>query len=216
MQKLIITVALTGNVPTKKMNPHLPVTPDEIAKDIGRCADAGASLFHTHARDFQERPTLDPEIYMKIVRRVKEIAPEVIIQLSTGARAGKDQEQRCEPVRLLPEMGSFTTGSVNLPGIVYENSPRFIEYLAGVFHDTKVKPEIEVFETGMINNALYLQKKGLLSSPIHFNFVLGAPGGMPGSVKNILFLSESIPNGSTWSVTGIGKSEIPLAAAAII
>lgn len=216
MDKLIITVALTGNVPTKAMNPNVPMTPQEIADDVRRCADAGATVFHVHARDENQRPTLDLKYFKENVRSIKDVAPDVIIQLSTGARAGKDWQARANPVRLLPEMASFTTGSNNLPGIVYENSPQFIEFLAGVFKETGVKPEIEVFETGMINNALHLQKKGLLRGPLHFDFVLGAPGSMPGSVKNLLFLSESIPPGSTWSVAGIGKAEIPLATAAIV
>ncbi len=216
MDKLIITVALTGNVPTKQINPNLPTTSQEVAADVRRCADEGAALFHVHARDEEHRPTLDLAFFKENVRRIKELAPEVIIQLSTGGRAGMDRENRVNPVRLLPEMGSFTTGSNNLPGIVYENSPQFIEYLAKVYQETGVKPEIEVFETGMINNALYLQKKGYIKPPLHFDFVLGAPGAMPGSVKNLLFLSESIPPGSTWSVAGIGKSEIPLATSAIV
>lgn len=215
MEKLIITVALTGNVPTKKMNPNLPVTADEIAADVRRCQDAGAVLFHVHARDAQQKPTLDIGVYKQNVRRIKDLAPEVIVQLSTGARAGKDWEERAKPVRLLPEMGSFTTGSNNLPGIVYENSPPFIEYLAKTYQETGVKPEIEVFETGMIANALFLEKKGFIAAPLHFDFVIGAPGSMPGTIKNLQFLSESIPAGSTWSVAGIGKAEIPLSAAAI-
>ncbi|MCK8603980.1 3-keto-5-aminohexanoate cleavage protein [Desulfoferrobacter suflitae] len=216
MDKLIITVALTGNVPTKKMNPNVPVTPGEIAADVRRCADEGAALFHVHARDEEQRPTLRLPNFKANVRKIKELAPQVIIQLSTGGRAGMDWEDRVNPVRLLPEMASFTTGSNNLPGIVYENSPQFIEYLAKVYQQTGVKPEIEVFETGMINNALHLQKKGYIKPPLHFDFVLGAPGAMPGSVKNLLFLSESIPAGSTWSVAGIGRQEIPLAVAAIV
>jgi 3-keto-5-aminohexanoate cleavage enzyme len=216
MEKLIITVALTGNVVTKALNPYLPVTADEIAADVRRCADAGAVLFHIHARDRDHRPTLDLSVFRENVRKIKEAASDVIIELSTGGRAGKDWEARVNPIRLLPEMGSFTTGSNNLPNLVYENSPQFIEYLARVFKETDVKPEIEVFEAGMINNALFLQKKGLIRPPLHFDFVLGAPGAMPGSVKNLLFLSESIPPGSTWSVAGIDKAEIPLATAAII
>ena len=216
MEKLIITVALTGNVPTKQMNPNVPVTLDEIAADVRRCADAGAVLFHVHARDAQHQPTLELSAYKKNVLKIKEIAPEVIIQLSTGGRAGKDWEMRTNPIRLLPEMGSFTTGSNNLPGIVYENSPQFIEYLARVFQETDVNPEIEVFETGMIKNAMYLQNKGLIRPPLHFDFVLGAPGAMPGTVKNLQFLSETIPPGSTWTVAGIGKAEIFLSTAAIV
>jgi 3-keto-5-aminohexanoate cleavage enzyme len=215
MEKLIITVALTGNVPTKQMNPNLPVTAAEIAADVKRCRDAGASLFHVHARDAEQKPTLDIRVYKANVRAIKEVAPDVIIQLSTGARAGKDWDARANPIRLLPEMGSFTTGSNNLPGIVYENSPQFLEFLAGVYRETGVRPEIEVFETGMIANALILEKKGYLKPPLHFDFVLGALGAMPGTIKNLLFLSESIPAGSTWSVAGIGRTEIPLSAAAI-
>ncbi len=216
MEKLIITVALTGNVHEKKTNPDLPVTPEEIAADVKRCTDAGASVFHVHARDSQHKPTLDESIYKEIVKKIKAASPDVIIQLSTGARAGKGYKDRAAPVRLLPEMASFTTGSSNLPGIIYENSPEFIEFLAGVFKETGVKPEIEVFETGMINNALHLEKKGFIEFPIHFDFVLGAPGAMPGTVKNLLFLSESIPPDSTWTVAGIGKAEIPLSTAAIV
>ena len=216
MEKLIITVALTGNVPTKKLNPSLPVTADEIAADVRRCADAGASVFHVHGRDAGQQPTLDLAVLKENVRKIKALAPDVILQLSTGARAGKEWEDRANPVRLLPEMGSFTTGSNNLPGIIYENSPPFIDYLAAVFKETAVKPEIEVFEAGMISNALYLARKGLLSFPMHFDFVLGAPGAMAASVKNLLFLSESIPPESTWTVAGIGRQEIPMAVAAMV
>ena len=216
MDKLIITVALTGNVPTKQMNPNLPVTAEEMAADVRRCADAGAAVFHIHARDGEQHPTLAVPVIKENVRRIKAAAPDVILQLSTGARAGKDWEARANPIRLLPEMGSFTTGSNNMPAMIYENSPQFIEYLAAVFKDTAVKPEIEVFETGMINNALYLVKRGLIDLPLHFDFVLGVPGAMPATIKNLLFLAESLPPGSTWTVAGIGKGQIPLAAASIV
>jgi len=216
MDKLIITVALTGNVPTKEMNPDLPVTAEEVAADVRRCADAGAVLFHVHARDADQKPTLDREAFQARASKIKAVAPDVIIQLSTGGRAGKDWEDRATPVRLLPEMASFTTGSNNLPGMIYENSPQFIEFLAKVFQETGVKPEIEVFETGMINNALFLRSKGYLKTPLHFQFVLGAPGSMPASVRNLSFLADSIPAGSTWTVAGIARAEIPLAAAAIV
>ena len=215
MERLIITAALTGNVPSRERTPHVPLTPEDIAQDVARCAEAGASIFHIHARDDQGTPTLDPAVFMKTVRLIKQQNPEVVIQLSTGARAGKDWDARANPVRLLPEMASFTTGSNNLPGIVYENAPDFIRFMAEVFRDTGVKPEIEVFETGMINNALHLVGKGFLKAPLHFDFVLGAPGAMPGSVKNLVFLAGSLPLDATWSVAGIGKAELPLATAAI-
>jgi 3-keto-5-aminohexanoate cleavage enzyme len=215
LEKLIITVALTGNVPTKQMNATLPVTPEEIAEDVRCCAHAGAAIFHVHARDEKMRPTHEISIFKRIVSRIKETSPEVIIQLSTGGRAGKDWEARANSLRLRPEMGSFTTGSVNFPGQVYENSPQFMKFLAAVFKETGVKPEIEVFEAGMVANAVHFMKKGLIDAPLHFDFVLGAPGSMAGTVRNLVFLSESIPGGSTWSVAGIAGAEIPLAAVAI-
>ncbi len=215
MEKLIITAALTGNVPTREMTPHVPLTPDEIAADVRRCTEAGASIVHVHARDAEGRPTLDPAVFRETARQIKREAPEIIIQLSTGARAGRDWEARANPVRLLPEMASFTTGSNNLPGIVYENAPDFLLFLAGVFKETGVKPEIEVFEAGMINNAIFLAKKNLLTMPLHFDFVLGAPGAMPGTVRNLVFLADSLPPDATWTVAGIGPAEIPLATAAI-
>lgn len=215
MQPLIITVALTGNVPTREMNPNLPVTPEEISTDVKRCFDSGASLFHVHARDSLQKPSLASSVFKEIVERIKAVSPDVIIQLSTGGRAGKNWEDRANPINLSPEMGSFTTGSCNLPGMIYENSPQFLEYLASVIKKNTVKPEIEVFEAGMINNALFLQKKRLLCSPLHFNFVLGAPGAMPATAKNLVFLSESIPPGSTWTATGIGKAQMPIAAIAM-
>ena len=106
MQKLIITVALTGNVPTREMNANLPVTPEEIAKDVNRCARAGASLFHIHARYSLQKPTLSPSVFLDIVQHIKAVSPDVIVQLSTGGRAGKNWEDRTNPVRLLRIVGN--------------------------------------------------------------------------------------------------------------
>jgi 3-keto-5-aminohexanoate cleavage enzyme len=103
VQKLIITAALTGNVPTREMNSSLPVTPEEIAKDVNRCANVGASLFHIHARDGLQKPTLNPSVFMDIVQGIKAVSPEVIVQLSTGGRAGKNWEDRANPIKLLKE-----------------------------------------------------------------------------------------------------------------
>ncbi|MCK5296932.1 MAG: 3-keto-5-aminohexanoate cleavage protein [Alphaproteobacteria bacterium] len=216
MEKLIITVSLTGNVPTKEMTPHVPVTAEEMAADVKVCADAGASLFHVHARDEHQRPTLDIKTFKENAKKIKEAAPNVIIQLSTGARAGNDWNARINPVRLQPEMASFTTGSNNMPGLIYENHPSLIMDLAKAFNENNVKPEIECFENGMISNAKFLVKKGILKAPVHYNFVLGVAGSMAGNVRNLQFMAESVPEGSTWTATGVGKAQIQLATAAIL
>jgi 3-keto-5-aminohexanoate cleavage enzyme len=216
MDKLIITVAPTGNVPTKDRAPALPVTPQEIADTASRCREAGASLVHIHARDQQGWPTLDPEVFSRIHELISS-RTDLIVQISTGGRAGMDPEQRAAAVRLIgPEMASLTTGSMNFPDRVYENSFEVIEYLAKAMLESGTKPEMEVFEPGMIANALLLAKKDLARAPFHFDFVLGVPGSFPATPKNLLFLSESIPAGSTWTVAGAGRWQLPMAALAIV
>lgn len=216
MNKLIITVAPTGNVPTKEMNPHLPVTPDEIAETAVRCREAGSSLIHIHARDIVGQPTLDPEVFARIYQLVTE-RTDLVGQISTGGRAGMDPDVRGEAVRHLhPEMASLTTGSMNFPDRVYANPFSVIEYLAATMKEAGTKPELEIFEPGMITNGLMLMDKGLALPPLHFDFVLGSRGSLPASPKNLLFLSESIPSGSTWTVAAVGRWQLPMAMLAIV
>ena len=216
MNKLIITVAATGNVPTKEMNPHLPVTPEEIAETAVRCREAGASLIHVHARDVAGKPTLDPEVFARIHRLISECS-DIIVQISTGGRAGMDPEARAAAVRRIrPEMASLTTGSMNFPDRVYANPFDVVEYLAEAMKEAGTKPEMEIFELGMIANALTLAGKGLTLPPLHFDFVLGNRGSLPASPKNLLFLSESLPPDSTWTVAGIGRWQLPMAVLAIV
>jgi 3-keto-5-aminohexanoate cleavage enzyme len=213
---LIITVAPTGNVPTKEMNPHLPTTPEEIAETAVRCREAGASIIHIHARDRAGVPTLDPDVFGRIHRLVSETT-DLIVQVSTGGRAGMDPEGRAAAVRRLrPEMASLTTGSMNFPDRVYANPFDVIRLLAKAMRETDTKPEMEIFEPGMITNALTLVQERLVVPPLHFDFVLGSRGSMAATPKNLLFLSESIPPGSTWTVAGIGRWQLPMAVQAIV
>ena len=215
MEKLIITIAPTGNVPTKEMNPFLPVTPEEILKTAERCRAAGASLVHIHARDSTGKPTLDPDVFEHIHRLIT-AHTDLIVQVSTGGRAGMDPETRVAAIRRLrPEMASLTTGSMNFPDRVYANPQDEIEVLARAMKQAGTKPEMEVFEPGMIANALALADRNLADLPLHFDFVLGSRGSLPASAKNLLFLSESIPAGSTWTVAGIGRWQLPMAVMAI-
>jgi 3-keto-5-aminohexanoate cleavage enzyme len=216
MDKLIITVAPTGNMPTKEVNPYLPVTPEEIAETAVRCREAGASLIHVHARDAAGRPTLDPEVFARIHQLVTE-RTDLVVQISTGGRAGMDTEARAAAVRrLCPEMASLTTGSMNFPNRVYVNPFSVVEYLAAAMKEAGTKPEMEIFEPGMIANALLLVNKGLAKPPLHFDFVLGSRGSLPASPKNLMFLSELIPPSSTWTVAAVGRWQLPMAALAVV
>lgn len=216
MEKLIVTVAVTGSLPTRKTTPHVPITPEEIVRDAVACEAAGASLIHLHARDPEdESPSTDVALFERICDGIR-TNTRLISQISTGGRAGTAYEQRCERLRLRPEMASLTTGSVNFPDAVYANSPQLIQALAADMKRFGIKPEMEIFDVNMISNALALADKGLVSSPLHFDFVMGLKGAIPATVENLVHLRNTIPPGSTWSVAGIGRAQLPMAAFAVL
>lgn len=215
MEKLIITVALTGAETTRKDNPNLPVTPAEIARDAYRCWQAGASIVHVHARNADGTSTQDKAVYREILQEIRSRC-DVIIQVSTGGAVGMSADERVEPVLLSPEMASLSTGSVNFGDDVFLNPLEKMQLFARQMQEFNVKPEIEVFDSGMVANALHLVKKGFLSHPLHFDFVLGVPGGMPGGAESLMFLRSQIPSDATWTVAGIGRAQLPLAAMAIV
>ncbi|KXG76232.1 3-keto-5-aminohexanoate cleavage enzyme [Thermotalea metallivorans] len=215
MQKLIITAALTGAEVTKSQQPNLPVTPDEIAEAAYACYQAGASIVHVHARDKEGNPTQSYEVYKEIKEKI-EAKCNIIVQPSTGGATWHTPEERLQPVELRPEMATLSCGTCNFGSDVFMNSEEYIEKFAKRMKELGVKPEIEVFERGMIENALRLVKKGLLDTPVHFDFVLGVPGACPGTPEDLMHMVRSIPPGSTWTVAGIGRAETPLAVMAII
>ncbi|NLY54414.1 MAG: 3-keto-5-aminohexanoate cleavage protein [Firmicutes bacterium] len=215
MDKLIITAALVGAETTREDNPNLPLSPEELAEAAYDCWQEGASIIHLHVRDAQGQPTQDIDTFAEAIRLINERC-DAIVQISTGGAVGLPWEERAQPLSLKPEMATLTTGTVNFGRDVFYNSSEYIEGIAKAIQENGVKPEIEIFDVGMIDNALRLVRRGLLTPPLHFDFVMGVPGGIGGTVKNLLHLVESIPPGSSWSVAGIGRAELPLATVAII
>lgn len=215
MDKLIITVAPVGAEVTKKDNSSLPLTALEIAEEAVRCEEKGASIIHLHVRDSQGDPTQDKEIFRAAIEEIKK-RTNLIIQPSTGGASWMTAEERLQPVELKPEMATLTTGTVNFGEEVFFNPPLVVETFAKKLVKNGVKPEIEVFEAGMIQNALNLVKKGILQMPLHFDFVMGVPGGIPGELRHLLHLVETLPAGCTWTVAGVGRAELPLAVMAIM
>lgn len=215
MEKLIITAALTGAEVTKKLQPNLPVTPDEIADAAYECYKAGASIVHIHAREKDGNPTQDYKVYKEIKEKI-ETKCNIIVQPSTGGAVWHSAEERLQPVELSPEMATLSCGTCNFGPDVFMNSQEYIEKFAKRMKELGVKPEIEVFERGMINNAIRLAKKGFIEKPMHFDFVLGVPGACPGTPEDLMYMLSSIPEGSTWTVAGIGRSELSLATMAVI
>ncbi len=215
MTKLIITVAPTGSVPTKKHTSHIPIRPDEIIQEGILCEKSGASIIHIHARNpVDETPSTDFQIFKEIYQGLKR-ETDLIIQISTGGRAGMEYEKRSERLSLEPEMASLTTGSVNFPSSVYANSPDLIKALATDMKTYNIKAEIEVFDVSMIQNGLNLVDQGLMAHPLHFNFVMGLKGAIPATIENLVHLKNSIPREATWTVSGIGASQLPMCVHAI-
>ncbi len=219
MDKLIVSVATTGSPGTKAQNPALPITEEEIAADAVRCWNLGAAIVHVHVRDDDGLVTCDPARYARVRDLIRERAPEcdIIVNMSTGGGAGRttDDERRA-PVALGPEIASFDAGSVNFGARVFVNSPQFLEHLARDMLAHGVKPEIECFESGFIDNARRLIDAGLLRPPHWFQFVLGIQGGAPATVKQLLHMVEQLPPDSRWSVCAIGRQQLPMNMAALV
>ncbi|MGC1403744.1 MAG: 3-keto-5-aminohexanoate cleavage protein [Thermodesulfobacteriota bacterium] len=213
MEKLIITVGITGSRITRDQTPYIPITPDEIARSGVEAWKAGASVLHIHVRDPKTRlGTQDPAIFKEVVDRLR-METDAILCLTTSGIPGRNLPvgERLQPLALNPELVSFDAGSMNMGPNVFLNSPEFLEALAKATLAQGIKPELEVFEIGMIQTCVRFLERGLLKPPLHFQFVLGVQGGMPATFKSLLHLTEIIPAGSTWSVIGVGASQLPMA-----
>ncbi len=213
-RKVIITVAPVGSVPTKKDNPHTPITPAEIAGDVVACYRLGASVAHLHARDESGKATTDVNRYREIKDLIEKEC-NIVIQLSTGARTGSHFD-RGACIDLKPEMASLSTGSSNFSNGVNTNPPDLIQYLAEKMYRNGVVPEIEAFDVSMVDNAKFFLKKGVLRPPLNFNLVFNVPGSMSGTPKNLLHMVEILPENCTFSVTAIGAVQTDLITMAVI
>lgn len=216
MGKTIITVATTGAWPTKKDNPNIPLTPEEIAEDVYQCYKAGAAIAHLHMRDDEGQGTMDKERFEKTVQLIREKCDIVLNLTTSGDLNATDETRQAHLKSIKPELASYDCGSMNwMHQTVFLNTPSFLEELGHTMQAYNVKPEIEIFDGGMVYNSLYYLKKGVLKGPLHYQFVLGAAGGMAATIENLVFLKSLIPEGSTWSALGIGKGHVPIMLAAI-
>jgi 3-keto-5-aminohexanoate cleavage enzyme len=216
MEPLIITAAVVGAELSRDDTPYLPLTPVEIADEALAAYRAGAAMVHLHARADDGSPTQDMAVYRRIIQEVRARCPDMIIQVSTGGAVGMTAQERLQPIYLKPDMASLTTGTVNFGEGVFYNDLALVRQFARAMAEQGIKPEIEIFDSGMIATALRLVKEGLLIPPLHFDLVMGVPGGIAGTVKNLVHLAESLPPDSTWSVAGIAAAQLPLATMAIV
>lgn len=217
MEKLIITVGITGSRITREQTPYIPITPQEIAQSGIEAWRAGASVLHVHVRDPKTGlGTQDHSIFKEVVDRIRG-ETDAILCLTTSGIPGRNLQfqERLVPLSFNPELVSFDAGSINMRENVFLNPPEFLELLAKETLAKGIKPELEVFEVGMAQTCIRYLEKGLLKPPLHFQFVLGIIGGMPATAKSLLHLSEIIPQDSTWSVIGIGPDQLPMAMVAM-
>jgi 3-keto-5-aminohexanoate cleavage enzyme len=212
MEKLIITCAITGAEVKKEHNSAVPYTVDEMVNEAFLAVEAGASILHLHARNDDGTPTQSASRYAQIIQAIQKVAPEVIIQVSTGGAVGMSRMERLEPLSLHPEMATLDCGTLNFGGDdIFINTENDIIYFAQVMQELGIHYELECFEKGHIDTVLRLVKKGLITQPNRFSFVLGVNGGMSGEARDFFFLKDSIPSNATFSVAGIGKYEFSLA-----
>ncbi len=217
MEKLIITACICGAEVTKEQNPAVPYTVEEIAREAKSAYDAGAALIHLHVREDDGTPTQNKERFEACIKAIKEVCPDVIVQVSTGGAVGMSNEERLQPLLLNPEMATLDCGTCNFGGDeIFVNTENMIIDFVKNMNERNVKPEIEVFDKGMVDMACRLQRKGHIKTPMHFDFVMGVNGGISAEARDLVFMVGSIPQGSTWTVAGVGRNQFPMAAMGIL
>lgn len=206
---VVITVAPTGAEVTRDQNPNVPYTPQEIADEVVAAAGEGASVVHIHARTAEGRPTTDPDMLRRIRDLIRERV-DVVIGMSTGAKVGMGHDERIRVLDAEPEVASLNCGSMNFGGEIFDNHPDLIAALAKRMAAEGIRPELESYDLGMLATAGRLLDDGLLEEPPLYNFVMGVPGGIAATVENILAMLQNRSRPGPWSVTGIGRHQLPL------
>ncbi|HCU23773.1 MAG TPA: 3-keto-5-aminohexanoate cleavage protein [Deltaproteobacteria bacterium] len=210
----VITCAIVGAELTREQTPYLPLTPEEIAASAVGAWEAGAAIVHLHVRDAEGKPSCSREVFVEVIEKIRSRC-DVIIQVSTGAALHDTYEDRFQVLETKPEMASLTTGSVNFGDEIFLNPRPFVATLAKAMQERNIKPEIEVFDAAMLEAGIHLADRGLISRPLHFDFVLGVPGALAATERNLDFLISGLPQDSTWSVAAIGRRQFPIAGLAL-
>lgn len=205
--RVIINAAITGTVLTKAKTGFLPVSVTEIVDCAQRVREAGAAIVHLHARQPDESPSYEPELYCEIVERVRR-ATDLVICVSLSGRYVADVGVRAAALAARPELASLTLGSMNFMTGPSVNAPDTITALAGRIYDSGAVPELEVFEAGFIHYAGVLARRGILRAPYYFNILLGSLGSAPLDLVGLGHMVSLLPAGATWSVGGLGQYQL--------
>jgi 3-keto-5-aminohexanoate cleavage enzyme len=215
-EPLIISCAITGNRTTREMNPNLPLTPVEQGIAAAEAIEAGASVIHLHVRNDDGSESHELDRFRAAVYEIQKRAPEAIIEVSTRGAVGEDIDYRGNCLELQTEMCSLNIGSLNIGDEVFLNDPLDVRKLADRIYHYGVEPEIDIFDVGMLENALLLKKKGVIRGPLRLLVVLGIPGGATAGYLNLVHMVNLIPPGVHWSALGIGRFQLAIAIQAVI
>jgi uncharacterized protein (DUF849 family) len=215
---MVINVAMTGAVPGKRDNPTVPLTPEEIAADAIACAEAGASVVHLHVRDEDGQPVHRRDLYERAIGPIRDKVPELIVCVTTSSRVDPDPRNRMigldlDP-ELRPELASLTLGSFNFPRTISANPPDQIVALLERMGEQGIRPELEVFELGMVNTLHTLRDRGLIPDPPLVNILLGSLGSAPAFIGDLGRIVERLPADAEWAAAGIGIYQRPITIAA--
>ncbi|MFA6091566.1 MAG: 3-keto-5-aminohexanoate cleavage protein [Elusimicrobiota bacterium] len=203
MEKIVITCAVTGAETTRKHNPNLPVTPEQIADSAHEAYLAGASIVHLHVRDEQEKPTQDVKVFKKAMELIRKKC-DLVIEVTTGGAVGMTPQERLQPVTLDPEMASLDCGTVNFGDEHIVNTLPIMREFASQMKARRVRPTLECFDLSHVYGSHVLIKEGLVEPPYHYGFVLNVPGGVKYEPEVLDFFVRRVPAGSFWTVMGIG------------
>ena len=233
MTKTLLTCAVTGNLTQPEMTPHLPITPEHIARDCLQAAAAGAAAVHIHVRDpASGKPSMEVELYRDVVDRIRREDHDLIINLTTGpggrfvpsednprvAAPGTTLLPPLERVRhiqqLKPDVCSLDLNTMNSGPEVVMNTPRNVRLMAQAMREAGVKPELEIFDSGDMHLALDLIRDGTLAGPGMWTFVTGVKYGFGFTPETLLYARSLLPAGAIWSAFGIARHEFPAVAMA--
>ncbi len=209
---LIVNFTPTGLIPTKQQTPHVPVTNTEILRDVKEAWELGITMVHLHVRNAAQEPDYKKEAYAELISGIREFAPELVICVSTSGRSYSDFDKRADVLQLKgdlkPDMASLTLSSLNFNKQASINEPAMIMDLAQEMLDKGIKPELEVFDTGMINYSKYLISKGLLQLPGYFTLILGNIACAQADLLHIGMMIRDLPEPSMFSLGGVGDSQL--------
>lgn len=216
---LIVNAALTGMVPRRADVPHVPVTAEQIVADAEACVAAGATILHLHAREPDESPAWQRKRYAEFLPAIRERCPGAVLCVSTSGRDVAELERRADVLELdgdaRPDMASLTLGSLNFRTSASVNAPETIAALATRMRERGIRPELEVFDTGMAYLAHELLASGHLEAPLYANILLGGPNTAPATTAALAGLTAALPAGTVWAAGGFGAFQLPMNALAV-